>query len=61
MDLVLGQAVVLDQPLVVLLQVPGGHVQLLVHLGVLVVHLTQQLHLFAQVLDTTRGFIIQYL
>lgn len=61
MDLVLGQTAVLDQPLVALLQVPGGHVQLLVHLGVLVVHLTQQLHLFAQVLGQNTGVLKIYL
>lgn len=51
MDLVLGQAVVLHQPLVALLQILGGHVQLIVHFCVLVVHLTQQLHLLGQVLS----------
>lgn len=49
-DLGLGQAVVLHQPVVALLHIPGSHVQLLIQFGVLIVHLTQQLHLFGQVL-----------
>lgn len=50
LDLLLGQAVVLHQSVVALLQIPGCCVQLLVHFSVLVVHLTQQVHLLGQVL-----------
>lgn len=51
MDLLLGLAVVLHQSLVALLQILGGHVQLLVHSCMLLVHLTQQVHLLGQVLS----------
>lgn len=50
-DLLLGQAAVLHQPHVALLQIPGGLVELLVDFGVLVIHLTQQVHLLVQVLE----------
>lgn len=55
MDLLLGQAVVLYKFLVALLQIPGSHVQLLIHFGMLVVHLAQQVHLLGQVLVHKRG------
>lgn len=42
------------EPLVGVLQVAGRGVQLLVHLRVLLVHLPQQLHLLAQVLEERR-------
>jgi hypothetical protein len=38
-----------------LLQVPGGRVQLLVHLGVLLVDLPEDLHLLGQVLGGDGG------
>lgn len=54
LDLLLGQTVVLHQPVVALLQISGCCVQLLVHFCVLVVHLTQQVHLLRQVLMKKR-------
>lgn len=54
MDLLLGQAVVQHQSLVALLQILGGRVQLLVHSCVLVVHLTQHVHLLGQVLSNEK-------
>ncbi|XP_077474497.1 transmembrane protein 180-like isoform X3 [Stigmatopora argus] len=44
------QMFILHQFLIGLLQIPGGHVQLFVNFGVLLVHATQQLHLLGQIL-----------
>lgn len=55
MDLLLGQAIVLYEPPIALLHIPSSRVQLLIHPGMLVVHLTQQLHLLGQVLKSKRG------
>lgn len=52
-----GEPVVCHQPLIAVLQVPCHEIQLLVHLGMLFVHLTQELHLLAQVLLQEIGFV----
>ncbi|TNN85487.1 hypothetical protein EYF80_004120 [Liparis tanakae] len=49
------KAAVLHQSQVALLQIPGGHVELLIDFGVVVVHLTQQVHLLVQVLVNQGG------
>lgn len=50
LDLLLGHAVVQNQFVVVLLQLPGRHIQLLVDFSVLVVDLPKEVHLLCQVL-----------
>lgn len=50
LDLLLGLPVVPHQSLIALLQIPGGYIKLLIHFGVLVIHLAQQVHLLGQVL-----------
>ena len=59
LNLLLGGPVVLTQLAVALLQLPGGHVQLLVHLGMLVIHLPQQVHLLSEILhrETQRELV----
>ena len=54
LDLLLGGPVVLVQLAVALLQLSGGQVQLLVHLGVLVIHLPQLVHLLSEILERER-------
>lgn len=51
LDLLLGRPVVQDQFVVALLQLSGRHVQLLVHFGVLVIDLPEEVHLLRQVLE----------
>lgn len=51
LDLVLGCPVVQHQSVVAVLQVSRHVVQLLIHLGMLVVHRPQEVHLLGEVLE----------
>ncbi|KAF3853792.1 hypothetical protein F7725_014480 [Dissostichus mawsoni] len=51
LDLLLGRPVVLNQFSIAELQLSGRHVQLLVHFGVLIIDMTEEVHLLGQVLE----------
>lgn len=61
LDPLLGRPVVQNQFVVALLQLSGRHVQLLIHLSMLVVDLPEEVHLLGQVLEkTSRKFNNKY-
>lgn len=61
LDPLLGRPVVQNQFVVALLQLSGWHVQLLIHLSVLVVDLPEEVHLLRQVLEKTSRKFNKYL